>query len=78
MIKLIEATLDGKKITYHSDTEFLIQIGKNKSAYKTRFRVTGNLGQAILLYQGLNIGLGYKKRLFVPSFNKPLLARFLS
>ena len=74
-MKLLQATLDGKKIAYCSETIFLVQIGKNRGSYKTRYSIKGNLGQAVMYYNGLNIGNGYKKRLLAPSFNKPLLAR---
>lgn len=73
------ATLDGKNIGYSSETEFLIQIGKGKSSYKTRYAFKGNLEQAVLYYRGLNIGNGYKKRLLMPSCSKnPVLARHFS
>ena len=73
------ATLDGKNIAYHDQTEFLVQVGKGaKGAYRTRYTVTGNLGQAVLYYHGINIGNGYKKRLFAPSFSKPILGRAFS
>ncbi len=78
-IQLKYAELDGKKIAYSSETEFLIQVGRGKKgSYTTRFTVKGNLRQAVLLYNGINTGMGYKKRLLVPSFNKPLLARHIS
>lgn len=77
-LKMKTATLDGKHIAYHSDTEFLIQVGKNRGAYKTRYRIVGDIGQAVFWYKGINVGNGYKKRLYVPTFNKPLLARQFS
>lgn len=70
--------LDDKRVAYSSQTEFLVQIGRYRGAYKTRYRFTGNLHQALAYYNGLNVGNGYKKRLFVPSFNKPTLARYIS
>ena len=74
-----ECTLDGKRISYTDSTEFFVEVGKGeKGAYKTRYKVTGNLGQAVILYNGLNIGNGYKKRIRVPAFNKPILARATS
>ena len=70
------ATLDGKRIGYCSVTVFEIQVGKGpKGPYKTRTRVVGNLEQAIMQYNMLNIGNGYKKRLFCPTMNRPVLAR---
>jgi hypothetical protein len=71
-----EQTLDGKKVAYHSETEFLVQIGRySKGSYSTRYVIVGNLAMAVGYYNGINIGNGYKKRLIAPSFNKPLLAR---
>jgi hypothetical protein len=73
------AEVNGKKIAYTDDTVFLVQVGRGKSAYKTRYSFTGkNIGQAFMYFSGINIGNGYKKRLFVPSFNKPCLARQFS
>ena len=63
-IKLLENELNGKKVAYHSETEFLIQIGKGpKGSYTTRYKVTGSLTEAVSWYNGINIGNGYKKRL---------------
>ena len=78
LIKTMTATLDGKQIAYSSLTEFLVQVGKGKGSYKTRYKFTGNLEQAVFYYRSLNIGNGYKKRLFVPAFNKLVLAKYLS
>jgi hypothetical protein len=38
----------------------------------------GNIHQAVLYYKAINVGLGYKKRLYVPSFNKPTLAKMVT
>lgn len=70
--------LDGKRIAYTDQTEFLVQVGKGKGSYKTKAKFTGNLAQAIMHYNMINIGNGYKKRLIAPSFNKPVIARQLS
>ena len=72
----ITQELDGRRITYTYTTEFLVQVGKHsKGSYRTRYRVHGNLTEAVRLFNGINIGNGYKKRLIAPSFNRPLLAR---
>ena len=77
MFKTVE--LDGKRIAYHDHTEFLVQVGKGpKGSYTTWYRITGNIHQAVLLYKGMNIGNGYKKRLLMPSSPNPLLARATS
>lgn len=78
MIKLKTAELDGKKIAYHSETVFRVQVGRNSSAYRDRYRITGNLAQAVLYYNGINISNGHKKRLYCDSMNKPTLARAFS
>jgi len=69
-------TLDGKPVAYSSDTVFIVQIGRfKKGSYKNRYNIKGDLTQAVLLYNSINIGNGYKKRLIAPSLNKTLLAR---
>lgn len=75
-ITLKNDILDGKRIGYHSETLFLVQVGRyRKGSFKTRYTFTGELGRAVMFYNGINLGNGYKKRLIAPSFNKPLLAR---
>jgi hypothetical protein len=78
MITLHTSELNGKKIAYSSETDFLVQVGKGKGSYKTRYSFKGKFAQAFFYYCGINVGYGYKKRLFVPSFNKPTLAKVLS
>lgn len=75
-IKTVE--LDGARIAYTTETLFKIQVGRGRSAYKTKYAIMGNIHQAVGLYRGINIGKGYKKRLYVESFNKPVLARAFS
>lgn len=70
---------NGKKIAYTRDTEFLVQVGKgSKGSYKTSYRFVGDLSRAVFHYSCINIHSGYKKRIFVPSFNKPVLTRAFS
>ena len=73
-MKLYVNELNGKKVAYSEDTEFLVQLGKGKGSYKTRYSFKGKLAQAVLYYNGLNVGYGYKKRLLMPSSPKPILA----
>lgn len=76
MYEARENELDGKKVAYHSETEFLVQLGKGRrGSYRTRYTFKGSLTQAVGWYNAINIGNGYKKRLIAPSFNRPLLAR---
>lgn len=74
-VKLLQNELDGRRIAYSSETEFLVQVGKGKGSYKTRYRIVGNLPQAVRMFNCINIGNGYKKRLVSWGMNKPLLAR---
>jgi len=75
---LKQATLDGKDIAYGDTTEFLVQVGKGRGSYRTRYSFTGNLAQAVFYYRCINIGNGYKKRLYSPNMNKPTLAKEFS
>lgn len=72
------ATLDGKRIAYTDNTTFLVQVGRGKSAYATRYSFTGNLARAVMHYNAINIGNGYKKRLVMPDAMRPVLARAFS
>lgn len=78
MVKLLECELNGKKIGYSTETEFLVQVGRYKGKYSTRYSFKGNLGQAVMYFNGINIGNGYKKRLLMPGSQKPVLARQMS
>ena len=71
-------TLDGKAVNYSPNTEFLVQVAKGRGRYATRFRVVGNLSQAVSLFNGINIGNGYRKRLLMPNAKRQTLARATS
>ena len=77
-VTLHTVSLDGKRIAYHSDSIFKVQVGRYKSKYKTRYSFKGSFTQALIYYKGINIGNGYKKRLICESFNKPVIARAFS
>lgn len=53
---------------------YLIQIGRYRSKYSTRY-ATEKENQAYLLYKSINIGNGYKKRLV---YNGETLLRYIS
>lgn len=72
------ATLDGKRIAYSDNTEFLVQVGRGKGKYQTKYSFKGELARAVMYYRGINIGNGYKKRLVMPAANRPVLARGFS
>ena len=65
---------NGRKCIFMpGETKFLVQIGKgSKGSFKTKYSLW-NPKDALFWYLGVNIGYGYKKRIFVPSFNKPTL-----
>jgi len=76
---IITDELNGKQIAYTDQTEFLVQVGRYvKGSYKTRYSFIGNLAQSVSYYNAINIGNGYKKRLYAPSTNNPILAKAAS
>ena len=79
MTHLYTAELDGKRIAYANTTEFLVQVGRyRKGAYQTKYRFEGEFDRAVRYYNAINIGLGYKKRLLMPSSPHPVLAKAVS
>jgi hypothetical protein len=74
-IEIKHVTIDGRRMVYTSMTEFLVQVGKNRSAYRTRYRFVGDIHQAAAHYRAINVGLGYKKRLYAPSMKTPTIAK---
>jgi hypothetical protein len=69
-------SLNGKTIVYNSATVFMVQVGRgSKGSYKTNYRFVGNLRQAFMYYDAINIGRGYKKRLIGVGLNNSVLAR---
>lgn len=78
MNKIIYNELDGRTVAYHLGTEFLVQLGRYNSSYKTKYSFKGDLPRAVWFYNSLNVGRGYKKRLLAPSMNKPVLARMIT
>jgi hypothetical protein len=77
-MKITTITLDGKRIAFTDATQFLVQIGKGKGSYRTKYSFVGNIVQAYRYYSALNIGNGHKKRLYAPDLVKPVLARQFS
>lgn len=77
-IEIKTVTIDGKPLAYTNQTEFLVQIGKNQGAYRTKYRFIGNIHEAARHYKALNVAHGYKKRLLMPSAKHPILARHLT
>jgi len=74
-IEIKYITIDGKRMAYTSMTEFLVQVGKNRSAYRTRYRFVGDIHKAAAHYRAVNVGHGYKKRLYAPSMKVPTIAK---
>ena len=72
------ATLDGKRIAYTDTTEFLVQVGRGRGAYATRYSFKGEIARAVMYYNAINIGRGYKKRLIMRNAMRPVLAREFS
>lgn len=68
-------TIDGRKLAYTSETIFLVQLGKNRGAYRTKYTFKGDPFEAAKYYRALNVGRGYKKRLVMPHAKNPVLAK---
>jgi hypothetical protein len=77
-IEIKHITIDGKRLAYTNETEFLVQVGKNRSAYRTRYRFVGDIHQAAAHYRAVNVGHGYKKRLYAPSMKRSTLAKMVT
>jgi hypothetical protein len=77
--QFITFELDGKAIAMHRDSTIEVQCGKGKGSYKTKasFKAV-EFGRAVMHYNMINIGNGYKKRLICKTLNKPTLARSVS
>ena len=74
-----EYRFDDKRISFYKDNVVKVQIGRDKSSYKDRWSFAAkDFAQAVFYYNSLNIGKGYKKRLWCDNLNKPLLARQFS
>jgi hypothetical protein len=63
-METMTSMLDGRKITYLADTVFTVQVSRIPGgAFKSKYKVCGHFAQAVLLYNGINIGNGHRKRL---------------
>jgi len=78
MMQVKVAEIDGKQIAYTDQSVFLVQIGRGRGSYRTKYSITGSLGKACFYYRAVNIGNGYKKRLVCESLNNPLIVRHFS
>ena len=70
-------TINDKRIAYDDEhTDFLVQVGKGpKGSYRTKYSFKGNILKAVMYYNAINIGKGYKKRLYMPSSSaNPVIA----
>ena len=71
--------LNGKQIAFHKTSIIKIQIGWGRQGYKTKNAFgPSEFARAVITYNGINIGNGYKKRLYCETLNEPVLARAVS
>lgn len=57
-------TINGKEIEVSESASVSVDVGRYRNAYKPRGTFEGReVGQALILYSGINIGHGFKKRL---------------
>ena len=77
-VKLKTSEVNGKKIAYSTETEFLLQVSRGKGSYRTVARYKGDLAEAVRHFNVLDWG-GYNRRLLMPSCErKPVLVRVMS
>lgn len=70
---------NGKNISFHEDSIIKVQIGKGSSAYKESYSFSAaDFSKAVMHYNCINIGNGYKKRLYCDSLNKKTLHKVLT
>ena len=67
-----------KRIAYTNRNVFLVQVGKGRGSYTTRYRFEGKPFQAIKYYTAINVGNGYKKRLVCWDFKKPIIHKVMT
>lgn len=65
--------LNGKRIQYSTDTEFLIQTRYGKGRYKTVDLCVGDVYTAYATYLQIHVGVGGKKRLYISATNNSIL-----
>lgn len=74
-----EYNFNGGRIAFHKDAVICVQVGKDKGKYETKYTFEAqDFGRAVLYYNGINIGRGFKKRLFCETLNKPTLHKVRS
>ena len=69
-IELKQSILNGKPITYSNATVFEVQVGYKQGKYKKRYSFEGDLERAVTYYNCINIGNGFKKRLWCGTLAK--------
>lgn len=65
--------LNGRRVYYRPDSEFLVQSGGGMGLYKTVRRIQGNIELALLSYHRIITKPGHKKRLLMPASSYPTL-----
>jgi len=64
-------TIDNKHYCTTDETLLILQSGRGKSAYRTRLIFIRDFaGRAVMQYNMLNVGNGYKKRLIMQTGDK--------
>jgi hypothetical protein len=69
-------TYEGREILYDDNTQFLVQVAKGKKAsYRTLHTVVGDFDEALHLYATIDLAVGTKKRLLMPTSHVPVIAK---
>ncbi len=60
--------VNGHRICYTGETVFQVEIiGNEYSDWTVKYKIAGDVGRAVMMYKGINIGNGYGKRLVMPN-----------
>lgn len=65
-------------VTYTENTVFLVQVAPGGGVYRTRFSFKGDLKAALHHYRCINVGRGYKKRLYAPDLPTKVIVKQVS
>lgn len=78
-MKITTVSLNDKMVAYTDENIFRIEFAHGqKGRYRLQNQIKGDLPRAVMLYNMLNIGMGFRKRLVCRDFNKTVIAKHVS
>jgi hypothetical protein len=67
--------INGRKLAYHSGTEFWVQVCQKGKTYYTKYVFRGDFLRAYFHYIGINLGANWNKRLLMIGSHQPIIAK---